>query len=481
MRASSSHCSARRSISAIRSAARRLASVTTRPSSSSHARSAGDASARRRRSMAGSNSASSAASSRSVGISRMPGRSPNPLGAAGSALHGARNASSSCMLRHWRTSASRPERRFARGRGCAGGIGAGNAGDLRGDLGDARVEPVEPLPRRRDGRGPGVVGGLQIPLQANERRRSGAADGVGERPQRVAQAFEPSRDPGSCRRQARAVPAATSADGPRGSRCPPPRHRAAAAASATACRTSCRSAPRAVPGPSSCAAHSPCAGRAVRPGCSRSRRPSDSPAAQAPCWSATCDARRWRPDAPGSCPAAASGRPDRRRSRRTPRSCARACAGRASAPSSAALRGGERPADPPGDAGRDEPQEQDRRGHRQRGRSGRRQQDRRRRGDDRGDPHRPDRRRKLGAAGRVVERRRSGSSAADGFHSSSRRCVTSIRHAVRAIASRLTVASYGQEGERQRRLRDVPAGRRSRWRRGAAAAAPRPASAADPG
>src|SRR6185503_18692236 len=36
------------------------------------------------------------------------------------------------------------------------------------------------------------------------------------------------------------------------------------------------------------------------------------------------------------------------------------------------------------------------------------------------------------------------SAVADGFHSRSDRCVTSIRHAVRAIASRLTVASYGR-------------------------------------
>ncbi len=71
--------------------------------------------------------------------------------------------------------------------------------------------------------------------------------------------------------------------------------------------------------------------------------------------------------------------------------------------------------------------------------------------------------------------------AADGFHSSRRRCVTSIRHAVRTIASRLTVASYGRKASVNSGLRELH-GRPSAPRpRDAAAAAPRPACAARPG
>ena len=247
MRASSSHCSARRSISAIRSVARRLASVTARPSVVE------PCAVRRRRVRAPPAldgrqqfrlerrklaQRRNLADAREVAEPARRGRQRAPRGEKRQLVpHGPALPDEGV----------RPERRFARRRRRAGGIGAGNAGDLRGDLGDARVEPVEPLPRRRDRRGPGVVGGFQIPLQASERRRRGSADGVGERPQRVAQAFEPLRthDPVVGKRER--GPAARSSGGPRGCRCPPPRHRAAAAASATACRTSCRNAPRAVP------------------------------------------------------------------------------------------------------------------------------------------------------------------------------------------------------------------------------------------
>ena len=109
----------------------------------------------------------------------------------------------------------------------------------------------------------------------------------------------------------------------------------------------------------------------------------------------------------------------------------------------------------PGD---DEPQEEDRRGHRQCGRRGGRQQDRRRRGDDRGDPHRLDRRGQLGAAGW----RRPG--AAIGlvggrripFEQPSMR----NQHPPRGACDRIEVDRrlVRQEGERQHRLRDVPAG-----------------------
>ncbi len=81
-----------------------------------------------------------------------------------------------------------------------------------------------------------------------------------------------------------------------------------------ACRTSCRNALGAAPGRPSCAACSPCARRAVRPECSRSRRRTDSPAAPARCWSAMCDARPRQRDAPDSCRAAANDPPGRRRS-----------------------------------------------------------------------------------------------------------------------------------------------------------------------
>ena len=113
----------------------------------------------------------------------------------------------------------------------------------------------------------------------------------------------------------------------------------AAAAPATACRTSCRNGLDAAPGSPSCAAYSPCARRVAPAECSRSRRRPGSRAAQAPCWSATCDGRPRRRGIPGSCPAAASGLPGRRRFRRTPRSCAQASAERGSGRAdSAALR-----------------------------------------------------------------------------------------------------------------------------------------------
>ena len=86
-----------------------------------------------------------------------------------------------------------PECRFARGSGIARRSGARDLGDVRRDLDDARREPLEPLPRRRDARGPRVVGGLQVPSQSHERRRCGSADGIRESAQRVGQAFEPAQ------------------------------------------------------------------------------------------------------------------------------------------------------------------------------------------------------------------------------------------------------------------------------------------------
>ncbi len=75
-----------------------------------------------------------------------------------------------------------PERRVTGRCGCAGRPGIGPAGNLRDGVGDARVEPVEPLPRIREGRGRRVEGGLQFPLQVNKQgRRRGPANGIGER------------------------------------------------------------------------------------------------------------------------------------------------------------------------------------------------------------------------------------------------------------------------------------------------------------
>ena len=94
---------------------------------------------------------------------------------------------------------------------------------------------------------------------------------------------------------------------------------------------------------------------------------------------------------------------------------------------------GERPADPPGDSGGDKPEAQYGPSHSQRGRFRCSERDHRGSGNDWGDPHRPTR------ADEVVRLLRSGSP--DGFHSSSRLCVISIRQTVRTIASRLKNAS----------------------------------------
>ena len=265
-----------------------------------------------------------------------------------------------------------------------------------------------------------------------------------------------------------------SADGPRDSRCPPTKCREAAAAAATACRTSCRSDPGAVPGPPSCASafavrsiSCPAANVAeVVRGQIREQRQSHV---------GRRGAMRDRGDRMllivvrrqpvvfradegfEERPGLARNLPEKKDLiGRQPRFAAR-----------------ERPADPPGDRGGGKPEEQYRPGHRQRGRLRCRQIDRRGRGDDGRDPHRP-------AGGEEAPCGSSRSGSPDGFHSSSRLRVTSIRPSVRTIASRLKNASYGQAGERKRRLSEVPAGRAQCRGEMLAAAAHRPASGTGP-
>ncbi len=106
MRASSSHCTARRSISAIRPAARRLACAIAASHSSSSARCADASAASRRPAAVDCHCAASAATSRKVGMLRSASRSPMPSGTCASRLHGARSSSSCRRLRHCRTRAS---------------------------------------------------------------------------------------------------------------------------------------------------------------------------------------------------------------------------------------------------------------------------------------------------------------------------------------------------------------------------------------
>ena len=74
--------------------------------------------------------------------------------------------------------------------------------------------------------------------------------------------------------------------------------------------------------------------------CSRSHKRTNSQAAQAPCWSGTCDARPRQQDALDNYQAAANDLPDRRTSRRTPRSSGKASEERWSGQPSVLLRGG---------------------------------------------------------------------------------------------------------------------------------------------
>ena len=125
----------------------------------------------------------------------------------------------------------RPERGFARR---AVSTRHRQARDLRAD---PRATSLTPVPSRSSHSraaaivvGPRVVGGFEIPAAVRERRRSGSADGLRERARRVAQALEPAQldDPVVGERER--ARAAASAGGPRDCRCPPTRHRAAAAA-----------------------------------------------------------------------------------------------------------------------------------------------------------------------------------------------------------------------------------------------------------
>ena len=169
-----------------------------------------------------------------------------------------------------------------------------------------------------------------------------------------------------------------------------------------------------------------CARAAARPRGSRSRTPPGSRAAPGRCWSARCDARRPRRAAPGSCRAAASCPPGRRTSRRTPRSCARACAGtRVCAERARAARAGAAG----GSATRRSPatrSHSSRNGAATGSADGRAVPRARSAANDRDrgrDPHRAVR----GAQARCVALL-ARSTSLDGFHSSSRRRVTSIRH-----------------------------------------------------
>ena len=118
----------------------------------------------------------------------------------------------------------------------------------------------------------------------------------------------------------------------------------------------------------------------------------------------------------------------------------------------------ERPADPPRDTRREEPKEENRRGIRQCPRNGYRQQDCRRRGDHRGYPHRFDRHRKFRAAASVIE------ALAIGFVGGGRIPFEKVsmrnEHPPRGARDRIEVDRrlVGEEGEGQRRLRDVPVG-----------------------
>ena len=281
--------------------------------------------------------ASSVASSRSVGIAPIAGQVAEAAGAGGSAVHGARNVSRPARIAGTgATRAPRPDAASPAGTRCAGGpdrrrpdvaatcaATAATCAAIRSSHRRAAATRGRP---RVVARIPGRAAG------ADRRRRRRCRRVPRAHAQRVAKPVEalPVQDPVvGQRQQAR-----------------PQRQQVAGEVAAVHRRDVERRqrlqrlrvvpvvevALGSAPARSSCAACSPCARRAGRPGCSRSRRRSGSPAARAPCWSATCDARPRRPDAPGSCRAAASGPPGRRRSRRTPRSCARACAGSGSGP-----------------------------------------------------------------------------------------------------------------------------------------------------
>ncbi len=170
-----------------------------------------------------------------------------------------------------------------------------------------------------------------------------------------------------------------------------------------------------------------------------------------------------RPDAPGSCPAAANGPAVRRRSRRTPRSGAPAARRKSNLVRRRAVRrAGERPADPPGDAAA-------RANHSSRigaaaGHAARADDAIRKAAAaashganaiDRSAAAR------LAAVARTLAARTVGSPAPDGFHCSSRRCETSIRQAVRAIASSVDRRLVGRNASGHERLRDMPAGDRA--------------------
>ena len=221
----------------------------SRRSSSSHALSSGVASEPSRCSIAGSNSTSSLASSRSVGISSMPGKSLSLSGEAGSNVHGARNVSSSRASWHCRARAC--AHHFAWLSGSASRLPTTSAADVAS--------------RSRHSRAAASVVGrestcrLQILLKLSELGRSGSSRSVHENPQRVAQPVKQSRSQDlvigkceqarpQCQQMAREVPAVHRRNVER-----------VAAVSETACRTSCRSGPGAVPGLPSCGVHSPCA------------------------------------------------------------------------------------------------------------------------------------------------------------------------------------------------------------------------------
>jgi hypothetical protein len=208
---------------------------------------------------------------------------------------------------------------------------------------------------------------------------------------------------------------------------------AAAAVSGTACRTSCRSGPGSVPGSMVRSAFHGAleefSGRNVAEVVG-----GGSPAAQGPCWSARCGARPRGRGAPESCRAAASDLPGRRMFRRTPRSCGPSSQKEGLSGRQRLASGGMAAADPPGDGrgGKPEPRMGPATGSAAAPRCGRagRHAD----GQKRGRSTWSEELARSGAG-------RSGIRSLDGFHSSSPRCVISIRQMVRRIASRLKKAS----------------------------------------